>query len=88
MKIPEFQQVGVYNRETKTNCNDESSTFEEEREYREIKENMRIMSKFSSYFVSRFSSVNLSSCASSFSACLIQQAVAFPLSFCKINIFY
>ena len=72
MKIPELQQVGVYNRETKTNCNDESSTFEEEKEDQEIRESMRIMSKFSYHFVSKFLCVNLSSCASFFSPCLIQ----------------
>ena len=44
MEISKFQQVGVDNRETETNHNDESPTFDEEMEDREIRENMRIMS--------------------------------------------
>ena len=60
MKVPEFQQIGVDNRETETNRNDESP------------ENMRIMRKFSSYFVSKFLCANVSSCVSFFSPCLIQ----------------
>ena len=39
----EFQQVGVDNRKTETNRNDESPTFDEVREDRKIRENMRIM---------------------------------------------
>ena len=44
MGISKFQQVGVVNGKTETNRNDESPTFGEEREDREITENMRIMS--------------------------------------------
>ena len=44
MEISKFQQVGVDNRKTETNHNDESPTFDEERKDREIRENMRIMS--------------------------------------------
>ena len=44
MEISKFQQVGVDNRKTETNRSDESPTFDEEREGREIRENMRIMS--------------------------------------------
>ena len=44
MEISKFQQAGDHNRETETNHNDESPTFDEEREDREIRENMRIMS--------------------------------------------
>ena len=44
MEILKFQQVGVDNRETETNHNDESPTFDEGREDRETRENMRIMS--------------------------------------------
>ena len=36
--------IGFDNRETETNHNNESPTFDEEREDREIRENMRIMS--------------------------------------------
>ena len=43
-EISKFQQVGFDNRKTETNRNDESSTFDEEREYRKVTENMRIMS--------------------------------------------
>ena len=43
-EISKFQQVGVDNRKTETNRNDESPTFDEEREYRKVTENMRIMS--------------------------------------------
>ena len=32
MKIPKFQQVGVDNRETETNHNDDCPTFDDERE--------------------------------------------------------
>ena len=42
-EIPKFQQVGVVNRKPETNCNDESPTFDEEREDQEIRENMRVM---------------------------------------------
>ena len=44
LEISKFEQVGVVNRKTETNRNDESPTFGEEREDREIRENMRIMS--------------------------------------------
>ena len=44
MGISKFQQVGVINGKTETNRNDESPTFGEEKEDREITENMRIMS--------------------------------------------
>ena len=44
MEISKFQQVGGVNRKTKANRNDELPTFDEEREDREIRENMRIMS--------------------------------------------
>ena len=54
MKIPEFQQVGDDNRESETNCNDESPMVEEEMEDLEIKQNTRIMIKFLSYSDSKF----------------------------------
>ena len=74
---------------TETNHNDESPTFDEEREDREIRENMRKHEyKFSSYFINKFSRAILSSCVSFFYPCLIQQAGAFPLSFWKIIIFF
>ena len=44
--------------------------------------------KFSSYFFSKFSCANLSSCVSFFSPCLIQETGAFPASFLKIIIFF
>ena len=44
MENSNFQQVGVDNRETETNYNDWLPTFDEEREDREIRENMGIMS--------------------------------------------
>ena len=44
LEISKFEQVGVVNRKTETNRNDESPTFGEEREDREIRENLRIMS--------------------------------------------
>ena len=44
MKSSKFQQVGADNRKTETNRNDESPTFDQEREYRKVRENMRIMS--------------------------------------------
>ena len=44
MEISKFQEVGVDNRETETNHNDESPTFDEEKEDREIRENMKIIS--------------------------------------------
>ena len=43
MEISKFQQVGVVNRKTETNRNNESPSFDEEREDEEIRENMRIM---------------------------------------------
>ena len=45
MEISKFQHIGADNRETETNHNDESPTFNDEREGQEIRENMRIMSK-------------------------------------------
>ena len=44
MEISKFQEVGVDNRETETNHNDESPTFDEEKEDRQIRENMKIIS--------------------------------------------
>ena len=44
LEISKFQQVGVVNGKTETNRNDESPTFDEEREDGEIRETMRIMS--------------------------------------------
>ena len=44
IEISKFQQAGVDNREIETNHNDESPTFDEEREHREIRENIRTMS--------------------------------------------
>ena len=44
MQISKFQQVGVVNRKTETKRNGESPKFDEEREDREIRENMRIVS--------------------------------------------
>ena len=44
LEISKIKQVGVVNRNTETNRNDESPSFGEEREDREIRENMRIMS--------------------------------------------
>ena len=44
MEILKFQQVEVDNRKTETNRIDESPVFDEEREDREIRENMRIIS--------------------------------------------
>ena len=41
MEISKFHQVGVDNRRTGTNSNDESPTFDEEREDRKIRQNMR-----------------------------------------------
>ena len=49
MKISEFQQTEVDNRENETNLNNESPMSDGEREDRDV----RIMSKFSSYFVSK-----------------------------------
>ena len=82
LEISKFQQVGVDNRETETNHNDEAPMFDEEREDREIRQkNEDNEYKFSPYFNSKFSCANLSSCVSVFSPCLIQQAGALPLSF-------
>ena len=44
LEISKIKQVGVVNRNTETNRNDESPSFGEEREDREIRDNMRIMS--------------------------------------------
>ena len=74
MEISKFQQIGDDNRETETNHNDESPTFDEEREDREIRESMKIMSISSRPILSsKFSCANLSSYVSFFSPCLIQQ---------------
>ena len=43
MKIPEFQQVGIDNGEYETNRIVQSPTFNEEREDREVKKNVKIM---------------------------------------------
>ena len=43
MEISKFQQIGDDNRKTETNRNDESPSFEDEREDRKIRENIRIM---------------------------------------------
>ena len=51
-EISKFQQAGVDNIKTETNRNDESPTFDEEREYRKIRENMRITSINSRPFLS------------------------------------
>ena len=82
IEISKFQQVGVDNRETETNRNDEAPMLDEERENQEFREeNEDNEFKFSSYFTSKFSCANLSSCVSFFSPCLIQQAGVLPLSF-------
>ena len=83
MKIPEFYQVGVDNKETVT-----MNYLRLRKEDREIREKMRIMSKFSFYFVSKFSCVNFSSCVSLFSPCWLQKTGAFPFSFRKIITFF
>ena len=89
IEISQFQQVGVDNRETETNHNDEAPMFDEEKEDQEIREkNEDNEFKFSSYFTSKFSCANLSSCVSFFSSCLIQQTGALPLSFLKNNSFF
>ena len=44
IEISRFQQVEVVNRKIETSRNDESPTFDEEREDEEIRENMRTMS--------------------------------------------
>ena len=81
-EISKFQQVGVDNRETEINHNDELPTFDEEREGRKIRENMRIMSISSRPILpNKFSCANLSSYVSFISSCLIQQAGAFLLAF-------
>ena len=43
MKIPEFQQAGIDNGEYETNRIVQSPTFNEEREDREVKKNVKIM---------------------------------------------
>ena len=43
LEISKLQQVGVVNRKTETNRNDESPMFAKERGDREIRGNMRIM---------------------------------------------
>ena len=43
MEISKFHQVGVDNRKTETSRSNESPTFDEEREVRKIRENMRIL---------------------------------------------
>ena len=52
MEISKFQQVGDNNRKTETNRNDESPTFDEKKEDRKIRENMRIMSIRSRHILS------------------------------------
>ena len=65
MEILKFEEAGVDNRETERNHNDESPAFDEEREDREIRENMRIMSISSRHILSSiFSCANLLSCVS------------------------
>ena len=54
MKISEFQQVEVDNRETGTNRNDESPTFDERRENRKMRENMRRISKSANILSTNF----------------------------------
>ena len=44
MEISKFQEAGVDNRETETNHNDESPKFDEEKEDRQIREHMKIIS--------------------------------------------
>ena len=60
MEISKFHQVEVDKRETEINHKDESPLFDEERKDREIRENDDNEYKFSSYFISTFSCVNLS----------------------------
>ena len=82
MEISKFLQAGVDNRETEKNHNDESHTFDEEREDQEIRENMKIMSISSRPLLSsKFSYAYLSSYVSFFSPCLIQETADFLLSF-------
>ena len=88
MEISKFHQVEVDKRETEINHKDESPTFDEEREDREIRENEDNKYKFSSYFISTFSCVNLSWGVSLFSPCFIQQIGVSPLSFWKIFHFF
>ena len=52
MEISKFQQVGDDNRKTETNRNDELPTFDEGKEDRKIRENMRIMSIRSRHILS------------------------------------
>ena len=58
MKILAFQQVGVDHGEQKARKKkrrkEEKESFGEEKEDPEIRENMRIMIEFSSYFVYKF----------------------------------
>ena len=87
INVSEFQQVRVDNRETETNSNNEKPILDEEWEYQEISEGLRIMSKLLFYFVSRFTYVNLSLCVSFFNPFFITHRGAFPLSFWKIILF-
>ena len=73
----EFQQVGVDNRKTETNRNDESPTFDEEREYRKVTENMRILSISSRPILSANFHVPTFIMCQFLSPCLIQQTGAF-----------
>ena len=75
-------------KQTEKNRNYKSPTLDEEQEDRKNRENMRIMSRSLSYFGGKLSFVNLSSYVSFFSPYLIQQTWAFPLSFCKIFLFF
>ena len=85
IEISKFQQIGVDNRKTETNHNDEAPMFDEEREDWEIREKkIRIMSISSRPILPGspiFSCANLSSCVSFFSPCLIQQVGTSRLSF-------
>ena len=85
IEISKFQQIGLDNRKTETNHNDEAPMFDEERENWEIREKkIRIMSISSRPILpgSRiFLCANLSSCVSFFSPCLIQQVGTLRLSF-------
>ena len=81
INVSEFQQVRVDNRETETNSNNEKPILDEEWEYQEISEGLRIMSKLLFYFVSRFTYVNLSLCVSFFSHSWLRTEVPFHFAF-------
>ena len=77
LEISKLQQVGVDDRETEINHNDEAPMFDEGKgRSRNLRKSEDNEYKFSSYFTSKFSS-----CVSFFSPCLIQQASSLPLSF-------